>query len=404
MTDLRTDHPADLHESEPAAGLPDRDERPPAEPAAALSDGVKLTRLLALVRLTAPQALEVGAGMLAEAARAEVSDAQRSDGNPVVPDQAVIGADGRVVLEPAPDRESIGRPQTPGRTGATLAAVLADVAGSARHPGRPADPVAAQLLGVLDRAVRELPDAGVPAVASLLQEAAAGIDRGVVRTELAALARAIRERSASVTGAGAAQRVSTVARAAPARRATKEETRTAVRRIGAWLLSVLLLAGVVTVEVALLRDDIAADVALLLDAGRSGSTSSSTAPEPDGLPIVPPAPAAAGSVTAVDLRPLARCAPAAPCTVRLLVRLVPAPEPQTVTWSYRIVDRCTGATATVPGGSVTVRAGGQRAATVGTVAIPDLPAVAVVAVTDLPAAAASRPVSAGSCLPARQAG
>ena len=65
MTDLRTDHPADLHESEPAAGLPDRDERPPAEPAAALSDGVKLTRLLALVRLTAPQALEAGAGMLA---------------------------------------------------------------------------------------------------------------------------------------------------------------------------------------------------------------------------------------------------------------------------------------------------------------------------------------------------
>ena len=397
MTDLTTQRIAEVSEPNSAPSLPERDEQPPVEPAAALSEGVELTRLLALVRLTAPQALAVAAGVLAEAATVEVSDSGRTDGAPVVLDRVVISADGEVILVPAPD----GR-RAPGPTDAALAAVLADLASAARRPGRPADPVAAQHLAVLESAARELPDAGVPAVADRVQEAAAGIDRGMVRTELAALVAAVRERAAR--GAGAAERPSTGGRRAPAGRATSGETRSTMRRIGAWLLSVLLLAGVVTVEVALLRDDIAADVALLLDAGRSGSTSSSTAPEPDGLPIVPPAPAAAGSVTAVDLRPLARCAPAAPCTVRLLVRLVPAPEPQTVTWSYRIVDRCTGATATVPGGSVTVRAGGQRAATVGTVAIPDLPAVAVVAVTDLPAAAASRPVSAGSCLPARQAG
>jgi hypothetical protein len=178
-----------------------------------------------------------------------------------------------------------------------------------------------------------------------------------------------------------------------------------VRRIGAWLVSVLLLAAVVTAEVVLLRDDIAADIALLLDAGRSGSpSSSSTAAKPDGLPVVPPAPAAAGSVTAVDLRPLTRCAPARPCTLRLQVRLVPAAQPQTVTWSYRIVDRCTGATATVPGGKVTVPAKGLGTATVGTVVLPELHAVAVLAVTEHPAAAASPPVLAGSCLPARQTG
>jgi uncharacterized membrane protein AbrB (regulator of aidB expression) len=109
-------------------------------------------------------------------------------------------------------------------------------------------------------------------------------------------------------------------------------------------------------------------------------------------------------VAAVDLRPLAQCAPGAPCTLRLLVRLVPGPEQQVVTWSYRIVDRCTGVTGSAPGGSVTVPAGGERAEAVGTVVLPAVQAVAVLAVADLPAAAASPPVYAGSCATGRQAG
>ena len=403
VTDLTTGHPAELRDAVPAPGLSDGYDGPPVEPVAAGSDGVELTRLLALVRLSAPQALEVAAAVLAEAARAEVSDDRGPGGAPVAPEQAVVGADGQVVLAPAPDGRQSGGAQPPGRATAALTTVLADLAASARRPGRPVDPRAAQLLAVLDTAATELPDAGVPAVAGRLQEAAVAIDRGAVRTELAALVKAIRQRAG--TGAGGAQTSATAGRGAPAGRAARGDTRTAVRRIGAWLVSVLLLAAVVTVEVVVLRDDIAADIALLLDAGRSGSPSSSTGAKPDGLPVVPPAPAAAGSVTGVDLRPLTRCAPAAPCTLRLMVRLVPAPQPQTVTWSYRIVDRCTGATtATVPGGTVTVPARSRGAATVGTVALPKLPAVAVVAVTGHPAAAASQPVSAGSCLPGRQTG
>jgi hypothetical protein len=92
--------------------------------------------------------------------------------------------------------------------------------------------------------------------------------------------------------------------------------------------------------------------------------------------------------------------------VSLQVRLTPAPADQVVTWSYRIVDRCTGVpvpapdgTVPVPGGTATVPAGGQRIAVVGSVALPALPAVAVLAVTDVPAVAASPPVFAGSCLP-----
>jgi hypothetical protein len=399
MTDVTVERGVGLDEPDAGGALPARDDGPPAAGAAtALPDGVQLPRLLALVRLSAPQALEVAAGLLAEAA---------GRGDAAVPDRAVVGTDGAVVLGPATDGGRGGGPAV-GDPAAAVAAVLTELSRAARPPGRPPDPAADELLAELDRAVTDLPDDGVTAVAARLQATVAGIDRTAVRGELAALVRAVGARAASAR-AGSARAAapaggpSTGARTAALRRSSPGEIGTVVRRLGAWLLSVVVLAAGVAVEVAVLQDDIAADVALLLDAGRSGSASS-TAPEPDGPPVVPPAPAAAGSVAGVDLRPLAGCVPAAPCAVRLQVRLVPGPEPQVVTWTYRVVDRCTGTAATVPGGSVTAPAGAPRVAVVGTVTLPDQPAVAVVAVTSLPAAAASTPVSAGSCPTGRPAG
>ncbi|WP_138760008.1 hypothetical protein [Modestobacter altitudinis] len=392
MTDLTTARGSDLREPDPLPGLAAPDADLPAGPAVAVREGVPLTRLLALARLSAPQALELAAGLLAEAA---------GPGARARPDRALVGTDGRVVLDPAPDGGGSGSPPAGGVTGDALGTVLAQVAGAARLRGRPADPAAEELLTELDRAATDLPGAGASAVAARLRETAARIDRDVVRGELAALVRAVCDRAAPAPGRAAAGSPSPGRR--PAARVPLGESRTTMRRIGVWLFSVVVLAAGVVVEVALVRDDIAADIELLLDAGRSGSAAS-TASERDGLPIAPPAPAAAGSVAAVDLRPLAPCAPAAPCTLRLLVRLVPGPDPQTVTWSYRLVDRCTGAATTVPGGTVTVPAGGQRAAAVGTVALPDQPSVAVIAVTSSPATAASAPVTAGSCLPDRPDG
>ena len=135
---------------------------------------------------------------------------------------------------------------------------------------------------------------------------------------------------------------------------------------------------------------------MLLDAGRD-EDQPSAAPQPDGPDLTAPAPAAAGNVAGVDLRPLTRCSPGAACTVRLLVRLVPAAEPQVVTWSYQVVDRCTGSAGIAPGGTVTVPPQADRAVAVGIVLLPPLDGVAVVAVTDAPAAAASAPVFVGSC-------
>jgi len=249
----------------------------------------------------------------------------------------------------------------------------------------------------LDRAVTELQAVDVPVVAQRLGEAAATIDRAAVRAELRALVRAVDGEAAPAGSFGPAGAPSTVVHAAPARHAPDAAARTARRRVGAWLLSVLVLAAVVLVEVVLLRGHIAADIGRLLNAGRSGS-GPSAAPKPDGLPLVAPAPAASGSVTAVQLRPLAPCAPGAACSLRLLVTLLPGDGPQHVAWSYRIVDRCTGAMDVAPGGSIPVPAGGERAAAVGTIALPAVRAVAVVAVTSLPAVAASPPVLVGSCL------
>ena len=227
------------------------------------------------------------------------------------------------------------------------------------------------------------------------------MDRARIRAELGALARAVGGTAAGLGGGTRALPAGTRpagARGRPGPDAPRR-ARSTGRRIGAWLLSLVVLGAVVASEVLLLGDDIGKDIDLLLDAGRSGEEPADE-PEPDGLPVVPPAPPAAGPVTGVDLRALSPCATGAPCTVRLLVRLEPAAEPRTVTWSYRIVDRCTGTSSTVPGGEVAVPPQADRVAVVGVVPLPALPGVAVVAVTDAPAVAASAPVSTGSCLPA----
>jgi hypothetical protein len=379
VADLTIDRAAERRET----GLgPHPSERQSADRSPS-SAGVELRRLTALARLTAPQAVELGASLLAEAAGRPGPDAGAAGS-----DRVVVGADGRVLLGP----DGAPAPSVP-----ALVAVLADVARAARSRSRRADPAAERLLAEFDLAATELPTpGGLTTAARRLGEAAAAIDRDAARAGLAALVRAVGG-GASSGGTAASGPPSTGGRTAPARRTPGRGTG-ATRRVVGWALSVLALASVVVVEVVVLRDDIAADVAVLLDAGRSGAEPSA-ATEADGVPIEPPAPASAGSVAAVDLRRTADCAPGGPCALRLLVRLVPGAGQEQVTWSYRVVDRCTGATETLPGGSVTVPAGGERATVVGSVPLPDLPAVAVVAVTDRPAGAASAPVSFGSCPP-----
>ena len=64
VTDLRTERATEVPQPEPAPApdLRDRDERPPGGPAAVLPQGVELARLLALVRLTAPEGVSLALG------------------------------------------------------------------------------------------------------------------------------------------------------------------------------------------------------------------------------------------------------------------------------------------------------------------------------------------------------
>lgn len=368
--------------------------RRPADPPAPLAESVELSRLLRLAGLTPAQAVEVGADLLAAVAGRSDSGV---DGDRVICDRVAIGVDGMVVLRPDPRGDGGAAPAgSPSRV--TVGALLEDVARAARLRARRPGPVAGGLLAELDRAVSELPVAGVPAVARSLGEVADQADRSAVRAELGALARAIGRHAGRTGGGGSVGGPSTAIRRGAAPRAAAGGSRNARRRIGAWLLSILVLAGVLLVENAFLRDKVSTDIGVLLDAGRGGSTASAV-PKADGLPVVAPAPAASGSVRGVDLRPMAECTQGAPCAVRLLVRVVPAAGPLVVTWSYRIVDRCTGAVVPAPGGSVSVPAGQERVAVVGTVALPAAPAVGLVAVTEVPAVAASAPVLLGTCLP-----
>lgn len=379
MTDLTTPRAPERPHSVP----PPREELPAELPPRG-GDPVELIRLLALVRLTAPQAVVIAADLLAARVEREEGSAPEAVG-------PLLAADGQILLGPVPAPAS----------GAPLDRLLADVAAAARRPSGAASPLAAGLLADLDLAVAAVRAGDADDACRRLAGASARVDGPAVRAELAALAVAVRQLP-SGTGGGAAAlprpapvRTEPVVRPArPARR-----PRSAGRRIGAWLLSLVVLGAVVAAEVVLLGDDISTDIDLLMDAGRGGEEPADEA-EPDGVPVVAPAPASAGSVAAVDLRPLAGCAPGTPCAVRLLVRLLPSPEPQTLTWSYRVVDRCTGASTTVPGGSVPVAAQADRVAVVVEVPLPPLAGVALIAVTETPAVAASDPVSAGSCRPA----
>lgn len=395
MTDVTIDRAVQL--AEPVRGaLPSaRAEQRESAPVRGTRAGeVRLTRLLALVALSPAQAVEVGAGLLAVVELDQEREQESpDDGGPAV-DRIAVDVDGRVVVGPGPRTGGVPAVGA-GAPARGDAALLRELAGAVRAQAGPGNPGNARLVDELDRAVAELPVAGVAAVRQRLEEACVALDRRAVRAELGALVRALAA-STGTAGPGGAVRPET----APEDRSRKPPSagprRAARTRVWGWLLSVAAVVAVVALEVVLLRNDIAADVRLLLEAGRSGSAAS-TVQERDGLPVVPPAPAAAGAVAGIDVRPLTACMPGTPCTVRVLLRLVPAVDPRTASWRFELTDRCTGGTDAASGGSVTVPAGSQQVAVVDTVLLPAHRGVAVSAVTEQPAVAAAPPVLLGSC-------
>lgn len=168
-----------------------------------------------------------------------------------------------------------------------------------------------------------------------------------------------------------------------------------------WAASVTVLVVVLLAEFGSLHERIADDVAKLM-AGDPRAPQAHVAVLP--VPAAP-APASAGDVATVQVRALRPCSPGTSCVVRVHVGLVPRPSPVLLRWDARIEDVCSGATATIVGGSVAVPAHADRADFVGRLMLPAGSALAVMAVTTSPAIAASAPLWAPlqpSCSSRRQ--
>jgi serine/threonine protein kinase len=117
---------------------------------------------------------------------------------------------------------------------------------------------------------------------------------------------------------------------------------------------------------------------------------------PGPVPVL--APASAGFVTGVVLRPLATCRPHSGCPLTVTIRLSPSVEVEHMHWAFTVVNRCTGARTDVPGGSMTAQPWWTYVYATRTVRLPAARFLAVVAMTTAPVRAASRPflVATGS--------
>jgi len=413
---------------------------PAPAPSDATSPRLNLRLLNRLTLLTAEQALVIGADLV------DAVLARHAAGLPLGgfgAEHVWVGAGGTVSLEqPNPDGP-LGRPSAGARPGPASAievpgqrvasdpapepdpsgaeemsadlrsarAMLAGLAARATHqperPGVDATEVRGAALDLASVATQLPGDLAEAAVRLRSAAAALGPE---VRAELAALVAvtagsapaappAVRAAPSVPTGGtpGGAGRISGGAgpsgagprgRVAEVLRREAERGWTAAARLGRWALALAVLLAVLALEVFLLGDRISADLAALRAAGQS----SDRGPADVTAPLEPVAPSAAGAVTGVDLRALARCAPGGGCQLRVLVRLVPEPLPRRVQWHYVVLDRCSGAERRVEGGSVTVAPEGREAAVVGQLAVPPGRALAVTAVVEEPARAASAAV------------
>ena len=152
-----------------------------------------------------------------------------------------------------------------------------------------------------------------------------------------------------------------------------------------------LLAAAVVAEVGLLGPSIRANWHRLTAAPAGTAQHQGTIVAGAAVPTL--APAASGAVTRVAVRPLTTCTPGEVCALRVLVQVWPDDARRIpVAWTIEVVNTCTGARASYPGGAARVPVGADRVDGLSHVLLPDAPAVAVVAVTDQPAEAASTPV------------
>lgn len=404
-----------------------RGSRPTPSGNGADPDSLRLPRLLLLARLTPGQALVIAADLVASLRTSHLAGHAHQGFRP---NAVSIGADGSTRLVTPPGATIRLTEDTFRADLASASAVLAQLAdaatayasngstststsSAAADHTTPPDPLA-----TLAQAIDAVADPDeLSNIAANLRQASSGADV-MVRRELARIVSSAagldpwppvdapdgrdaaprRSTLAGRTTEGSVQPVAGSGEAVASLGPTRAGSRTRTSSTGRWAVAVAVLLAVVLVELTVLRGRIAQDIDLLLEAGRAADATTDS--EPRAPAVVPPAPASAGVVLGVDVRALGRCVPSAPCEVRVLIQLAADASSHRVRWNFRVVERCTGWVADLPGGELAVEPGGRAAAAVVTVPLPAGQALAVMAVTNAPAIAASQPLlvpTPGSC-------
>jgi hypothetical protein len=109
-------------------------------------------------------------------------------------------------------------------------------------------------------------------------------------------------------------------------------------------------------------------------------------------PVPQVAPRSAGFITKITQVPEATCRAGSPCAITVRIFIGQLTDTATMSWSFVVVDRCTGAQTPVAGGTMIAEPWWRSAYDTRTVQLPAGRALAVVARVDDPVQAASAPL------------
>lgn len=382
--------------------------------------GVMLDRLLVVATLTPFQAASIAGEIYA--GLAALHGAGGAHGR-LSARTVRVGADGVVRLTdwvgaaiPQPHERSLG--SDPGvdaavaRSGDLDAAraIVAELARNADRPvvrhGGPEDRV---LAGLVRFGANDRPTAALSIEAELRTMVRNACGVGFTHVDAhAELARLVEVASRHLRADGhvpdARQSLARVGKrtsALPDRRLSAADWRSPKRHRVAWaaVAVVVLVAGAVVVargpgrslaDRVLHRHRAAATSTTNGSGGHARTATAAGAGSPRPVPVL--APASAGVVSRVSLRPLTSCAPGGRCEVRLTVGVKQAPTVRRVQWTVTVIDRCTGARTAAATGVLVAAPQTTSAFTTRTVRLPKGKDLAAVAVTTTPAKAASAPV------------
>jgi hypothetical protein len=271
-------------------------------------------------------------------------------------------------------------------------ALLTELATTARR----SNPRATEMIAVLEGSAERLaaPGAGIehiPGVAPELAATVEGVRLLQTRAELAALTQAARGPAPRVAAPPTRRRPPGVPSLPTRVRTNVRRTRHAALR---WAIALTVLALAVGAEQLFLHGRIVHDLRTLIGQNSPSHTTPPAAHASGTAPaaVAKIAPAHAGVVKSVTLRPMRHCASGSPCRVQVLVHLRPHPHPVRVRWNFTVVNRCARTHHTAAGGRLRAPAHTRRIDGVSTVHLPSGQALAVVAVTHHPTRAASRPL------------